>query len=67
MSPLLGVWCGNAAAVAWAALWTFAVVCCIDWKRIQPAGALALNVQRAERGTPHCERFLDRNSDTPHG
>ena len=34
--PLLGVWLGNVWALAFASLWTIALVCCcIDWKRVR--------------------------------
>ena len=55
-TPLLGVWCGNAFAVSWAAAWTLCVVCCIRWKSIQPVAALS--VQQHESSTSR-ERFLD--------
>ena len=33
--PLLGVWLGNASALAFAATWILLVVVCIDWPRVR--------------------------------
>lgn len=40
-SPLLGVWLGNAAALAFAALWAAAVALSFDWSAAKPVKARA--------------------------
>ena len=58
-TPLLGVWCGNAAALAWAAVWTLLVVaCCIDWERLKAVASL--HVQQDE-GASSQTRFLEEH------
>eukprot|EP00315_Gephyrocapsa_oceanica_P027533 CAMPEP_0185461906 /NCGR_PEP_ID=MMETSP1365-20130426/91124_1 /TAXON_ID=38817 /ORGANISM="Gephyrocapsa oceanica, Strain RCC1303" /LENGTH=63 /DNA_ID=CAMNT_0028068575 /DNA_START=1 /DNA_END=189 /DNA_ORIENTATION=+ len=35
--PLLGIWIGNAAALAFASAWTTTIVCRLDWAHVQPS------------------------------
>jgi MATE family multidrug resistance protein len=56
-TPLLGVWCGNAVALAWAAAWTLLFVSCgIEWARLRPVASLHVQQDGASSART---RFLD--------
>mmetsp|Transcript_1908 Transcript_1908/g.5768 ORF Transcript_1908/g.5768 Transcript_1908/m.5768 type:complete len:437 (+) Transcript_1908:243-1553(+) len=64
--PLLGLWLGNAAAVAAGAAATFALVCCIRWEAVSRAVVdVQEDASRREAFLQHSVQAVERTASQP--
>jgi Na+-driven multidrug efflux pump len=58
--PLLGIWLGNASALAWAAVWVAVVCINVDWKAVKPAKAEEVSQEEGSQEEVIQESLLDK-------